>query len=160
MDAETTRQNKLLDLKYKIRQDESLLDQEEALKSFGLSAEDISELKNEEREFAALTRKAFKFEWDQFFYELFDFERSFFKYIRQRPTTYFLDKDLVEAFQVKEIYKEEDICPQCQSNNVSYDYAIDYKWDILYFILSILIITPFPLIRKKHHCFDCGFNYK
>ncbi|MCU4173744.1 hypothetical protein [Carboxylicivirga sp. N1Y90] len=160
LDSVAARQNKILELKYKFRQDANFLDQEKSIKWDSLSPQDIADTITDEKEFAALTKKAFKFEWEQFFFELFDFERNFFKYLRPRPTTYFLDKDLVDKFHKIGNETATKFCPRCQSDNVSYGYAIDYKWDIPYLILSFLVIIPFPLIRKKNHCFACGSNFK
>lgn len=57
--------------------------------------------------------------------------------------------------------KHSDIhCPQCGSGNVYYGIATDYKWNIPSLVLSLLLCVPFPLFRKKYHCFDCNTNFK
>ena len=162
LNTELARQNEMLDLKYNIRHHKSMLDNVIDIKSEILSQSDIKQTIMAEKEFAILKRKSVSFTWKQFFYELFDFERSVFKYLRPRPAEYYLDKELVDSYHNQSHDKPTVICHKCKSDNVSYGYAIDYKWDILYLILSILFIAPFPLIRKKYHCFNCGndFNKK
>ena len=91
---------------------------------------------------------------------MFDFDRDVFKYLRYRPVEYFLDKEIVDNYKSKSLSDIAVICPNCKSNNTKHGYAIDYKWDILYLILSLLFLIPFPLIRKKTHCFECGFDFK
>lgn len=46
------------------------------------------------------------------------------------------------------------------SENVAYGPAIDFKWDFIYLILSLLFATPMFLLRKKYHCFECGCDFK
>lgn len=94
-----------------------------------------------------------------FLYELFDFDRSVFSYLRIKPVEYYLDKEIVDKLESKVLYNPSSSCPNCKSDNVKYGYAIDYKWDILYLILSF-VSAPFTLIRKNIHCFDCGCDFK
>jgi hypothetical protein len=95
----------------------------------------------------------------EFLAELFEFDGSIFEYLRQRPVEYYLDKEMVDLYKDTLPDTGLETCPSCNSDNVSYGYAIDYKWDVLYMILSLISI-PFPLIRKNYHCFNCGNNYK
>lgn len=157
---ETERQNKLLELKFRIRNNPSLLDSPDALKPDWLTQEEFVSLMGFERKFQEWNNVQFKFTWQQFWYELFDFERSVFQYLRPRPVEYYLDKELVDRYNAKKEKKAIYSCPICRSENVSYGYAFDYKWDVLYLILSLLIYAPFPPFRKNCHCFDCGHNFK
>jgi predicted Zn-ribbon and HTH transcriptional regulator len=158
-DNEIKRQNDVLTLKHKIRSDRALLEEEIDYRGEYIERMEIEEIIKQEREFLSLSDKKFSFSWNQFFYELFDFERSVFKYLRTKPVNYYLDKELVENYGKKFEKKEACHCPRCNSDNVAYGYAIDYKWDFTYLIISLLTV-PLFLIRKKHHCFDCGFNFK
>jgi hypothetical protein len=73
---------------------------------------------------------------------------------------YYLDKEIVANYKSKSLSDFAEICPNCNSTNTRNGYAIDYQWDMLYLILSLFLFVPFPLIRKKIHCFDCGFDFK
>jgi len=157
--AEIARQNEVLELKVRIRKDESLLERREAIQSELLSQADIAELIKGEKAVVTMLQKNDGFTWKQFLFELLDFDRSVFKYLRPKPVEYFLNKELVDIYMANEPDSLAKICPHCQSANVSYGYAIDYKWDVLYLILSFLIIAPFPLIRKKYHCYCCGCDF-
>ncbi len=159
-DNEMRRQNDFLTLKHKIRSDNTLLEKEIDYRGEYIDQTELEELIKQEREFLGHSEKKFSFSWNQFFYELFDFERSVFKYLRTKPTDYYLDKEIVENYMKKAETKEVCHCPRCTSDNVAYGYAIDYKWDFTYLILSLLLTVPLFLIRRKYHCFDCGFNFK
>jgi hypothetical protein len=159
LNAEITRQNEILELKSMIRKDQSLLDKVGDIKSDKLTQSDISELIKGEIEFNDLVKKHYSFSLNQFWYELFDFDRSVFRYLRPKSVDYYLDKELVDKYQEKSENIPIRICPNCNSDNVSYGYAIDYKWDILYLILSIISV-PFPLFRKKYHCHNCKNDFK
>lgn len=160
LDSETERQNKLLELKSKIRSNPSLLDSIELLKVDWLTPIEFEELVTFEKKFQKWTNTEFKFTWQQFWYELFDFNRNVFLYLRPRPVEYYLEKDLVDNYMNKTKPLKVYICPNCHSGNVSYGYAFNDKWDIPYLILSFLFFIPFPPIRKNCHCFDCGHNFK
>jgi len=159
-DNEIKRQNEILKLKHRIRSDKSLLEREIEYNREYIDQIELEEIINQEREFLSLSEKKFRFTWDQFFYELFDFERSVFKYLRLKPTEYYLDKEIVENYIELKEANEICHCPNCNSNNVAFGYAIDYKWNLTYLIISLLMTVPLFLIRKKYHCFDCGFNFK
>ena len=110
-----------------------------------------------------LKYKSKRLTWDakQFFYELFDFERDFFKYLRVKPHFYHFEKDILEQFGKKKISeKRVKKCPNCQSKNTKYGHALDDKWNIPYLLISILLTTPFYPFRKKYHCFDCGCDFR
>lgn len=158
-ELETARQNETLKLKCIIRSHPDLLDRPEEITSELLSTSNIAELILAEREFHYAKNKPNNFTWNQFWYELFDPRRSFFRYLRPRTVDYFLDKELVELYANNSLKSATLVCPECKSENVRYGYAIDNKWDIAYLILSFLITIPFPLVRKNNHCFDCGANF-
>ncbi len=159
LSSEFSRQNELLRLKAMIRKDASLLEQGANIESEILSPPEISDLIKDELAFVAMNKKTFCFDWKQFWYELLDFDRSVFRYLSPIPVEYFLEKDLVDSYVDADKDKATCTCPKCKSDNTNHGYAIDFKWDVLYLILSLLIITPFPLVRKKYHCFNCGFDF-
>jgi hypothetical protein len=156
---ETERQNEIIKIKNNIRKDSSLLNGPYNFNSSWLSQNEIEELVNSEKEFQKLSEKKFNFNWTQFWYELFDFNRSIFNYLRTKPVEFYIDKELVDNY-----FKQEKVnkitCPNCKSDNLKYGYAIDDEWDVYYLVLCLFFYSPFPLIRKKYHCFDCGFNFR
>ncbi len=153
------RQNEILTLKSRIRKDISLIDRPSEIKTPGLDQDELNELVNYEKEFHRLSGKRFIFDWNQFWYECLDFDRSVFNYFRVKPVEYYIEKETVDYY----LCSPEDIgkikCPRCHSDNLSYGYAIDYKWDVLYLILSAIIFIPLYLIRNKYHCFNCGLDF-
>jgi hypothetical protein len=157
---EINRQNEILDIKYQIRNDASLLDKPGEIKTVWLSKNEIEQLLVFEKRFLMYSNIKTEITWEQFWYELLDFDRDFFKYLKPRPVDYYSDKELVENYKNQSITDNTNLCPHCKSENVSYGYAIDFKWDIAYLILSFLFLGPFPLTRKKYHCFSCGYNYR
>ena len=159
LDKSFQRQNKILDQKYLIRNDTNWSIGFGDIQSDTLSQSEMANLITEESEFREYTNKDFEFSMKDFWAELFEFDGRIFKYLRPRPVEYFLDKELVDLYKATIPDTELDSCPNCNSDNVSYGYAMDYKWDLLYLIVS-LISAPFPLIRKNNHCFNCGHNYK
>ena len=156
---EINRQNEILKFKSEIRKDITLLNEPSRLAAMGLTTDEMDELMESEKTFQLFSSKQFVFIWKQFLYELFDFDRSLFAYFRTRPVDYYLDKELVANFNKKKQDENKVACPHCHSDNTTYGYAIDFKWDILYLICS-LAFSPFPLFRKKHHCFNCGSDFK
>lgn len=135
----------------------------EILKPELFSNNETVEIVENIREYLKNSNSKFKFTWKQFFYELFDFEREFFKYLRVKPNKFHIEKDILNKFDTYSRETENKhliICPECKSNNVKFGYAIDYKLDILYLILTLLLIAPFFPFRKKNHCFDCGHNFR
>lgn len=156
---EINRQNEIISIKSKIRTDSSLIDKTTFDDSKLIKQIDIQELLNNERDFLELSKNKFKFSWKQFLYELFDFDRSVFKYLRTKPVDYYIEKEIVDNYINQKESKRTTNCPNCDSDNTSFGYAIDFKWDIRYLILSLLIAPLFP-IRKKHHCFDCSHDFK
>jgi hypothetical protein len=144
----------ILDDKYK---------QSELLKPELFSDNEIVEIIEQVREYRTYDNLKLSFSWKQFFYELFDFDRELFKYLRVKPSRFYIDKDILVKFEKNgdtATTNHSEICPNCKSNNVRYGYAIDYKYDILYLILSFLMFSPFFPIRKKKHCFDCGHDFR
>lgn len=160
LNAEFDRQSEILELKYRIRNNPALLDNPKEIKTTTLSNDDVNRVIDSEKNFRRLANKKFIFTWKDFFYHLFDFEGNVFQYLRNKPLAYFLDKEIVDHYKAQSLAENAAVCPQCQSTNTKKGYAIDYKWDILYLLLSLLFLVPFPLIRKKNHCFDCGFDFK
>lgn len=155
---EINRQNEILSIKSKIRTDLSLSDKTTFDDSKLIEQIDTQELINNERDLLELSKKNFKFSWKQFFYELFDFDRSLFNYLRLKPVEFYIEKEIVDNYQNQKESKRFTNCPNCDSDNTSFGYAIDFKWDILYLIPSLLIAPIFP-IRKKYHCFDCSHDF-
>lgn len=158
-DNEIKRQNEILILKNKIRNEPTLLDKGIDYNNDFIDKSEIEEFLKHEREFLKLSKAKFKFSWGQLFYELFDFDGSVFKYLRTKPDDYYIDKEIVDNYINKTPSKNECICPNCNSDNVAFGYAVDYKWDFVYMIVSFLLTVPLFLIRKKYHCFDCGYNF-
>lgn len=157
---EINKQNEILGIKSAIRKNPDLLGEPEKLKTEILSGVELVVLIESEIEFNRLSNKRLNFDWKNFWYELLDFDRSVFSYLRIRPVEYYLDKELVERFNDTSDTDSHDFCPECHSTNVKFGYAIDFKWDVLYLVLSLLTSTPLWPIRKKMHCFDCGFDFK
>lgn len=160
LDNETKRQNDILIIKNKIRIDPTLLNKEIENKNDQIDHLEIEEIKKQEREFLKFSKIIFQFSWSQFFYELFDFDRSVFKYLRTKPVDYYIEKEIVDNYINQSDTKDICNCPNCNSDNVSFGYAIDFKWDFIFLIVSLLLTVPFFLTRKKYHCFNCGYNFK
>lgn len=158
--SEYNRQMEVLRIKSEIRKNPAILDKSFMFETSILHQDEIDSIIDAEKEFQTFLNTKLNFNWKDFFYELFDFDRDVFKYLRFRPVDYFLDKEIVENYQSISTSDITVFCPNCKSNNTSHGYAIDYKWDLLYLILSLLFLFPFPLIRKKTHCFECGFDFK
>ena len=164
---EIERQNVILELKKSIQANPKLIDNEDNLITL-LGTKWFSEIETQEiiktvKEFHNYSKLKFVFNWKQFWYELLDFEREFFKYLRIKPNKYHLEKHILDnfiKFNKKNEKESNIICPKCNSKNVKFGHAIDYKLDILYLILSLIIVSPFPPFRKKYHCFDCSHSFK
>lgn len=163
---EIARQDILLNLRKSFQHNPELLSNKTEVKktldSKWFSETEKEEVISNETEFFHYNNLRFKFIWKEFWYELFDFERSFFKYLRIKPNRFYLEKDILDNFAEidKEKISERNIeCPKCNSTNVKFGHAMDYKYDILYLVLSVLI-SPFPPFRKKYFCFDCGHSFK
>lgn len=125
------------------------------------SKSEIQALKDKVNALLHYKNKRFTWNAKQFFYELFDFERDFFKYLRVKPHFYHFEKDILDRFgKTEKLEKKVKKCPNCQSENTKYGHALDYKWDIAYLLISILLTTPFYPFRKKYHCFDCGCDFR
>ncbi len=156
---EIHRQEDILRIKNSIRIDPTLLDTPSRIDGKSLGKEDFGELIKQEQEFFKLSQKQLLFSWKQFFYELFEFDRSVFKYLRPKPNEFYLEKDIVDSY-ISPPEGDEDLnCPDCHSDNVAFGLAIDYKWDIIYLLVSVILLTPLFLIRAKYHCFNCGLNF-
>lgn len=70
------------------------------------------------------------------------------------------DKKLLDLKRDDQTSQSLVRCPACKSEDVSFGYAIDNRWNILHFVFSVLIMAPLPLFRKNYHCFDCGADFK
>lgn len=157
------RQNEILNLKNKIRNNPLLLSNLNTLKSHinndWIDDTELNKIISDETEFDHLTKKTRKIDWRNLLNDFFEYGLNIFDNIRMRPVDYFLEKELVDNYcrDDSEIIKKH--CPNCNSNNVRFASAIDFKWDILFLILTLLVLYPFPIIRSKYHCFDCGYNF-
>jgi hypothetical protein len=159
-EMEMNRQNEILRIKTLIRKNPSLIEKPDEIQTVFLNHDDMLQLIDDEKKFVELTNAKMILSREQFWYELLDFNRSIFKYFRIRPVEYYIEKELVDRCNSEPASPSNIICPECNSEDVRYGYAIDYKLDILYLIFSFLLFAPFPPIRKKHHCFNCGFDFK
>jgi hypothetical protein len=159
---EFERQKFILEFKKRFLSNSKILDNESELikliVSKGFSEEEAKQIITDTKDFLQQNNLKFVFIWKQFWYELFDFERDFFKYFRVKTNEFYIEKELVEKLDIDKESAEK--CPKCGSSNIKFGWAIDYKWDILFIILSFLFVSPFPPYRKKYHCFDCGHNCK
>lgn len=159
-DNEIKRQNEILALKYIIRNESIVAPEDFTYKSDYLDQSEIEDILREDIESANLYGKKFEFSWKEFFYEWFDFDRSLFKYLRSKPADYYIEKEIVDNYNKPLASEESCICPNCHSDNVAHGYAHDYKWDVPYLFVSIVLSVPIFPLRKKYHCFECGFNFK
>ena len=159
LETEIIRQNEILKIRTLLRENSNSLDKKLDIKSTLLSQTEIKEIIESELKFKELSEKHFNFTWKQFWYELFDPDRIFFNYLRTRPVDYYIENDLVTNYNLEPIHDSVIVCPGCHSRNVRHGYAIDFKLDILYIILSVIISIPFPLYRKNYYCFECKLSF-
>lgn len=162
---EFERQNIILNLKKTIQGNPEILNNKDKL----LKLLDSDLFSNEEKKmiikkvskFHKKSLRKFEFNWKQFWYELFDFERNFFQYLHPNNDQFYIEKGIVDNYspELKNDLNEKPQCPRCKSQNIKFDYAIDNKPDILYLVLSIIARAPFFPFRKKYHCFECGYNF-
>lgn len=160
LQGEFEHQEEILALKTKLRKHPELLEQPESIDTKYISDEELKHLVQAEVEFRQWANKKLNFTWKDFWYELFDFDRSVFTYLRFRPVEYYLEKDLVEKYNSPSLNTPKIVCPNCASDNVGNSSAIDHRWNVLYLVLSLIFWAPFPLMHKKAHCFNCGHNFK
>lgn len=153
-------QNKMLKIKSEIRNNPILLEDSHKIDENNVSEDILSKILEEEKTFHRLSKRRLNFSMKQFLYELFDFDRDVFRYLRVKPVAHYIEKEIIDNYNNNSPSKSCCTCPDCNSSNVSFGNAIDIKWDIPYLLLSILFYNPFPLIRKKHHCFECGNNFR
>jgi hypothetical protein len=156
---EIIRQNEILDIKTQVRKNTSLIENPNEIKTEYLNHDEIHQLLESEKKFNEFANTKFTFKWEQFLFELFDFDRDVFKYFRIRPVEYYLDKELVDNYNYKSINKSTTLCRYCKSDEVSYSYTLDIKWGIIYILLLALVSVPFPMIVRNHHCFNCGSDF-
>ena len=156
---EQNRQNEILKIRQLIREDERNEIELSNIDSDILTLTEINEIIDNEKENKKISDKRLNFNIKQFWYELLDPDRNVLEYLRVKPTEYYIENDLVNNYNSKTKDKTIIYCPNCQSENVYYGYAIDFKLDILYLIFSLLIFTPFPPFRKKYYCFNCNTSF-
>lgn len=157
-DNEFERQNEILEIKKQIRQKPSLIQNYNDIKKELISNEELLVMLKSETEFQVLLNKKFNFSWDEFICEFFDFNGDVISYLRYKPNDFYLEHDILNKY-LNQKNSNIIICPRCKSDNVNKGYAIDNKWRILYLILSLIILFPFPPLRRKKHCFKCGFDF-
>lgn len=157
--SEFEKQLEVLRIKSVLRKKSMLIDSPNEIESVLLKKDEVDIIIESEKEFQILKNRKKNFKIEDFINELSDFDRSIFRYLRIRPVEYYLDEELVSRLDAKDLPMHSHFCPDCNSDNVKYGYAIDIKWDVLYLILS-LFHAPFPLIRKNFHCYDCGCDFK
>jgi hypothetical protein len=151
-------QEKVLKLKSDIRSTPLVLESDEIIKADFIAEEELKLLVDAEKEFQIIKNRKFSFDKKEFWIRVF--EGGLIDYFRIRPNTYYLEKDLVEVYEDSADQQSIFSCPDCDSSNFRYGYAIGFDWDILYLILSLLIITPFPMIRKRFHCYNCNEEFR
>ena len=159
LEEEVSKENKIIELKAFFRENPKFLDNPGPHKPKWINQHTYQNLVEHERVFQKQKNTTLNFNVKQFLYELFDFDRSVFSYLRTKPVEYYLEKELVEQYQFQKQNELSLSCPKCNSVNVAYGHAIDHKLDIIYLLLSILI-SPAPLVRKKYHCFNCRASFK
>lgn len=150
------REKEVLSVKLKLRNNQQLPVYNSGLNL--LNNEDYEEILQSEKEFMQWSAQKFEFNWKQFWFELFDYDRSVFSYLRSRPIEYYLEKELTDNFVEVEQHSP-GICPDCRSGNVVFGPAINIGWNIPGLIFSFLIHNPFPVYRKNYHCFECGSDF-
>jgi DNA-directed RNA polymerase subunit RPC12/RpoP len=160
LDQSMERANEVLRLKAMIRAEHTVPDHPDAIQSELLSKEEIGFLLAEERGFAAMTHMTAVISFSEFLRILFDYGKEAFRYLRPRTIDYYLEKELTELYMNDTEHESSLQCPNCGSDDVYYGHAIDYKYDIIYLILSLAVMAPLPPFRKKYHCFQCGNNFR
>ncbi|MFC0875516.1 DUF2007 domain-containing protein [Saccharicrinis sp. FJH2] len=154
------KEDEILHIKSILRHDPELLDQPEKIARKLVTDTELADLIIAEKQFLKLSHKDKTPSIGELIHELTDFNFDVLKNLRPNPTEYYLDKEDVENFT----HQKKDFgivsCPHCASKNVRFDDAIDYKWDIPYLFFSLITMVPFPPIRHKYHCFNCGKDFK
>ena len=151
------KQNQLLKLKSKII---AIGNTDSIIKPEWLNIYEFNELIKEMKIFLKQKNKKMDFSWEQFWFELFDFDRSIFSYFRFRTNEYYLENDLISKLKEKESISSDSFCPNCNSANINYGFAFDCKLDLPYLLLSLIFYSPFPPFRKNYFCFDCRKSFK
>ena len=162
LQTEFSRQNEILKLKSRIRNNPGLLNQNtgEWTRPDFITEKDMERIIREEVAFQRIQKLKFRFSWSTFLYEFLDPNGRLSRYLRPLPPEYYIEKEIVEKFDGDTDYDDSITCPVCHSKNVGHGMAMDIKWDVLYLILSLFIFAPFPPIRRKNHCFNCGNDFK
>ncbi|MCF8332187.1 MAG: DUF2007 domain-containing protein [Bacteroidales bacterium] len=154
----------VLKLRHTLRTYPELMESPYGLKPEWIPAEEFLELINEEKWFREMSLKTFKFDWNQFWYELLDFDRDFLKYVRPKNNAYYLAKDEVDVFVKNKKESKPSrcrpCCPECGSCEIYKTFPPDNGWELPYFLLSIIFYAPFPVFFKKYRCLNCGFEFR
>lgn len=158
MYKEFDEQQKVLAIQSSIRQNPSSLEEMESLPDGILAREDWNELIEAEKEFQEIKNRRFEFSKEQFWIHVF--EGGLIDYFRIRPNCYHLNRDLIETYENNQNEDCQYPCPNCGSGNIRYGYAINEAWDPIYLLLNLLVLAPFPMIRKRYHCYDCDEEFR
>ncbi len=162
-DNECARQEKILGLRSRIRQDPGLLEDDKILGQIRSLCDDPGGFIAIERKYQEYREYRFRFSWEEFWTELLDFEGNIFRYFRRTPHTFHLEEELLDLSIRKQPPDIQYICPICSSDNVTRSSAIDHVWSLRVIIsvfIGAFIIGPGIYIpRIKCHCFNCGNNF-
>ncbi|MFZ5940220.1 MAG: hypothetical protein ACOYXB_06565 [Bacteroidota bacterium] len=77
----------------------------------------------------------------------------------QRRAAYYLSREETERCEEQSDNESGFNCPECLSGNVYFGHTTDSGWWIPYLLCFILLMSPFPLFRKRCHCFGCGTDF-
>jgi hypothetical protein len=160
LEEEIAYSNIVLDLKFKLRENPELFSDSSNLKVDRIEKDELRQILLEEEKYQEFNRIEFHFRWKDFWYELFDPSRCFFKYLRSRPTDYYIDKELMAVYSEHYEDTQELSCTKCESTNIRRGYAMDIKWDIPYILMVFFIFYMAPPVRKNYHCFECGADFR
>lgn len=164
-DQEIIRQEGLIRLRIKIRENPSILNEDTVIKEIESIADNPGLFIETERQFIENRRNKFSFKWKEFWYELLDYDGNIINYFRSKPSLFYLEEELLDNYiqDKTETETEKYICPICGSDNVIKSAAVDYNWSFLQvisvFLGAVLIGPGFFIPRRKYHCFSCGNNY-
>lgn len=81
------------------------------------------------------------------------------------------ESDLIEAQRILDltapIESQDDdekvdgiVCPNCGSANVRFGPSTKSTLPFWGVILSILVVFPFPWVKKRYHCFNCDSEFR
>lgn len=163
LDSDWARQEKILGLRSRIRQDPGLLEEEKTLLQIRALCNDPESFIATERKYHEYRRYRFRFSWEGFWAELLDFEGNIFRYFRRTPHTFHLEEELLDLSTRQHPPVIKYVCPICSSDNVIRSSAIDHVWsvrEIISLFIGALFIGPGIFVpRIQCHCFNCGNNF-